>query len=126
MNRLGYAVAIFAAWSGAACGQTDSADEGLADRGVQMIEARDAAIKRAVDRGLPSVVAVVLRQRDSTDLFDGGRFEAIPSRDTEDQDLTATAVGGGVILDETGRILTCHHLARLAYFEPAKYELVVR
>src|SRR5687767_1880161 len=48
-------------------------DDALADRGLQMIEARDAALRRAVERAAPSIVAIYLKER--SDGFDHSIFE---------------------------------------------------
>jgi serine protease Do len=109
--------------------QPPKVDDALADRGLKELDAKDAALHRAVKRASPSIVAVYLREKADFDqpFFDGGprRF---PRRATfeDDTELQAAALGAGVILDKGGSILTCYHLVRAAVAPGSKYALNVR
>jgi serine protease Do len=104
-------------------------DDALADRGLQAIDAKDAAIRRAVRRASPSIVAVYLHERADFDqpFFDRPDRRR-PRRMTFDDEteLQAAAMGAGIILDKSGKILTCYHLVRAAVAPGSKYDLNVR
>jgi len=112
----------------AAVAQPPKNDDALADRGLAEIDAKDAAVRRAVKQASPSIVAVYLRERAE---FDQPFFERdrrrFPRRMTieDDTELQAAALGSGIILDRSGKILTCYHLVRAAS-AGSKYELNVR
>jgi len=128
MRALTFAILItLGATAGA---EPPNVDDALADRGLQAIEARDAALRRAVERATPSIVAIYLKER--TDGFDHSFFERgrgrPPRRMALDDDLEiqAAAMGAGIVLDRNGSILTCYHLVRAAAAQGSKYDLHVR
>lgn len=126
----GFAFVVVIALAAAAGAQPPKIDDVLADRGLKEIDAKDAALRRAIHKASPSIVAIYLRER--SEGFDQNPFErnrrgfrrVQPWE--EDVEVQASAMGAGIVLDKTGAVLTCYHLVRLAAGPSSKYDLHVR
>lgn len=109
--------------------QPPKIDGSLADRGLKEIDAKDAALRRAIRRASPSIVAIYLRERSEAfeqPFFDRDRRGRRRPAFEEDAEIQAAALGAGIVLDRNGTILTCYHLVRLAAAPGSKYDLHVR
>ena len=127
--RLLTTIAVLA-FAAATASQPPKLDDSLAERGLKEIDAKDAALRRAIRKASPSIVSIYLRERSEgfeQPFFDRDRrgrrgrgFEV------EDVEVQAAAYGAGIVLDKSGAILTCYHLVRLAAAPNSKYDLHVR
>lgn len=106
-------------------------DDRLADEGVRHLEAMEAAIRRAVARAQPSVVAVFLLERtEGVANFTVGQNRISPflrdqSNDPDSQAFRPNVFGSGVVVERPGLVLTCYHVIRPALQE-GRFEILVR
>ncbi|HVJ83871.1 MAG TPA: trypsin-like peptidase domain-containing protein, partial [Planctomycetia bacterium] len=103
----------------------------LAEKGLQILEAQEAAVRAAIDRALPSVATLFAVEKRENDFVAGDRNPRIFPRggdfnqDQDEVERNARWTGAGIVLDRKGRILTCYHVVRPVHNDQ-KLELVVR
>ena len=122
---------IFGAFTlSAAAAEPPPIDDALADRGLQALDAKDAALRRAIRRASPSIVADLSPRADRrirSAVLRSARPPPTAANDLRRRD--GTSGGGNGRRDhprQSGKILTCYHLVRAAVAPGSKYDLNVR
>ncbi len=106
---------------------SEPANPGVAEPGIEQIEAIQGAFQRAIEKVRPSIVSVYLRSQQGmvNSVVAGPDGRLIPSG-VGSGDLQPAGFGSGFVIRKEGLVATCYHVVRGATRPGSGLEIIVQ